>query len=118
MATEEEMKKEAIEQIKARIARQKEILDGTHISHTEEVHEMWKWIKISIMVATPICILSFLKDQVLAHPHRLEGPEPDYMKIRTKAFPWECDDCELFNSECWKKCRAEKAGIAYEGGHH
>jgi cytochrome c oxidase subunit 6a len=112
------MKRDAIEQIKARIARQKEIVEGTHRPHAEEVEEMYKWIKISIMVATPICVLSFLKDQLLAHPHRLEAPEPDYMKIRTKAFPWECDDCELFNTECWNKCRAEKAGIAYEGGHH
>ena len=104
------MKKEAIAQIKARIARQKEIEGGLHKSHAEEVEEMWKWIKISVMVATPVCVLSVLKDQLLIeHTHRKHGPEPDYMRIRTKSFPWECEDCELFNSECWKKCRAEKA---------
>mmetsp|Transcript_11144 Transcript_11144/g.16860 ORF Transcript_11144/g.16860 Transcript_11144/m.16860 type:complete len:143 (-) Transcript_11144:276-704(-) len=109
-ASEEEMKKEAVAQLKARIAKQKEIEAGQHISHAEEVAEMWKWVKLSIFVATPVCVLSVIKDLTLVdHPHRKHGPEPDYMKIRNKEFPWECSDCELFNSECWKKCREEKA---------
>lgn len=104
------MKKEAVAQLKARIAKQKEIETGNHISHAEEVAEMWKWVKLSIFVATPICVLSVLKDLTLVeHAHRKEGPEPDYMRIRNKEFPWECEDCELFNSACWKKCREEKA---------
>jgi cytochrome c oxidase subunit 6a len=110
-ATEEEMKKEANNQLKARLARQKEIESGNHVSHAEEVAEMNKWIKISIMVAFPVCILSVAKDLLLVeHAHRKHGPEPDYMKIRNKAFPWECEDCELFNNECWKKCRGESTG--------
>lgn len=110
LGSEEAMKKEALEQIKARIAKQKDIEKGMHVNHADEVAEMWKWIKISILVATPICVLSVVKDLTLVeHPHRKHGPEPDYMRIRNKEFPWECSDCELFNSECWKKCRAEKA---------
>lgn len=109
-ASEAEMKKEALAQLKSRIAKQKEIEAGTHVSHAEEVAEMYKWIKLSFLVGLPVCVLSVAKDLLLIeHPHRKHGPEPDYMKIRTKEFPWECEDCEIFNGECWKKCREEKA---------
>lgn len=104
------MKSEALAQLRARIARQKEIEKGNHVSHAEEVDEMYKWIKISFMVATPVCILSVLKDLIAGHDHHDDhGPKPDYMNIRTKAFPWECEDCPLFDAKCWDKCRAEKA---------
>ena len=108
-APEAEMKKEALAHIKARIARQKEIASGNH-SHAEEVLEMNKWIKISVVVALPACVLLVVKDYFFEeHTHRPEGPLPDYMKIRNKEFPWECEDCALFDNDCWKKCREEKA---------
>ena len=105
------MQKEALAQLRARIAKQKEIEAGTHVSHAEEVSEMWKWIKLSILVGFPVCVLSVAKDLLLVdHPHRKHGPLPDYMRIRNKEFPWECEDCEIFDLDCWKKCRAEKEG--------
>mmetsp|Transcript_7965 Transcript_7965/g.14999 ORF Transcript_7965/g.14999 Transcript_7965/m.14999 type:complete len:144 (+) Transcript_7965:808-1239(+) len=108
--SEEQMKKDAIEHLKARISKQKEIEHSRHVPHAEEVAEMNKWIKISVLVAAPVCVLTVAKDLLLVeHAHRKEGPEPDYMRIRNKEFPWECEDCELFNSDCWKKCRAERA---------
>jgi len=107
------MKKEAIEHLKARISKQKEIEKGNHISHADELAEMTKWIKITVLIAVPVCVLSVAKDLFLIdHPHRKTGPEPDYMRIRKTEFPWECEDCELFNGECWKKCREEKAAEA------
>ena len=110
--SEDAMKKEALEQIRARLAYQKELKSsrGGH-SHAEEIDEMWKWVKISFVVALPICAISALKDILFeehGHGHS-HGPMPDYMKIRTKAFPWECEDCTLFDTECWAACRAEKA---------
>jgi len=109
LASEEEMKKEVVAQLKARIARQKEIESGHH-SHAEEVAEMNRWIKISIIVALPGCVLLLVKDKLFEeHAHRPEGPLPDYMKIRTKEYPWECEDCNLFDSKCWKQCEEEKA---------
>mmetsp|Transcript_4506 Transcript_4506/g.4273 ORF Transcript_4506/g.4273 Transcript_4506/m.4273 type:complete len:147 (-) Transcript_4506:275-715(-) len=109
LASEADMKSEALAQLRARIARQKEIEKGTHISHDAEVKEMWKWIKISFMVAIPVCVLSVIKDVVAGHEHHDDSkPVPDYMNIRTKAFPWECEDCALFDGKCWEKCRAEK----------
>jgi len=111
-ASEEEMKKEAISHIRARIKLQKEIASTEH-SHAEEVEEMNKWIKISIVVALPFCVLLLLKDHFFEeHSHRPEGELPDYMKIRTKEYPWECEDCNLFDKACWKKCKEEKAAEA------
>ena len=76
----------------------------------EEVEEMWKWVRISIFVAIPICVLTVVKDVLFEeHAHRKPGPEPEYMKIRNKSFPWECEDCALFDNKCWKKCRADMA---------
>ena len=32
-----------------------------------------------------------------------------YMKIRDgKPFPWECDDCGLFETACWDECKKRK----------
>ena len=110
LGSEAEMEAEAIAQLRARVRRQKEIMDATQHSHAEEVAEMWKWIKISFVVATPVCVLSILKDILFVpHAHRPTGPLPDYMAIQTKEFPWECETCALFDLEYWKKCRAEQA---------
>jgi len=111
-APEAEMKKEAVSHLRARIARQKEIASGEH-SQAAEVLEMNKWIKISMVVALPACVLLVVKDHFFEeHVHRPEGPLPDYMKIRNKEYPWECEDCALFDSPCWKKCREDKAAEA------
>lgn len=104
------MKAEAVEQIKARLAYQKDLIKerGGH-SHAEEVEEMWKWIRISFIVALPICVLSSIKDVLFGeHHHDDHGPKPDYMAIQNKAFPWECEECPLFDLACWRACRAEK----------
>mmetsp|Transcript_19575 Transcript_19575/g.28967 ORF Transcript_19575/g.28967 Transcript_19575/m.28967 type:complete len:144 (-) Transcript_19575:123-554(-) len=111
LGTEKEMEAEALEQIRARIAYQKKVIaeSGAH-SHAEEVAEMVRWIKISLLVAIPLCVVSALKDLLfLEHDHAKEGPYPDYMAIRHKEFPWECEECPLFDQKCWNKCRAEKA---------
>jgi len=107
--TEEAMQASAVAQLEARIAAQKEaVKNSTHKSHAEEVEEMWKWIKISMMVAAPVCVVSAVKDLFMDHPHA-HATEVDYMRIRNKPYPWECEDCGLFELDCWKKCRAEKA---------
>mmetsp|Transcript_20931 Transcript_20931/g.60945 ORF Transcript_20931/g.60945 Transcript_20931/m.60945 type:complete len:120 (-) Transcript_20931:240-599(-) len=109
-ASEKEMKQEVIAQLRARIALQKEIEKGAHKSEAEELDEMWKWVKLSILVAGPVCVLACAKDILFVeHAHAKPGPMPDYMKIRNKPFPWECEDCALFDNECWKQCRAEMA---------
>jgi len=110
--SEAEMQAEAIDQIRARIAYQKEVLAANpHKSFDEEWVELWTWIKISIFVCVPGCILMVLKDLAIEeHHHRPEDPLPEYMSIRAKEFPWSCSECPLFDLECWNKCRAEKAG--------
>jgi cytochrome c oxidase subunit 6a len=108
LGTPAQMEAEALQQIRARIAYQKEIMASKH-GVEEEVKEMWRWVNISFYVALPIivasCLYSFLMDE---HGHREEGPLPEYMGIRNKEFPWQCDQCDLFDLKCWKKCKAEK----------
>merc|ERR1711862_867082 len=60
--SQDSMQAEILAQVEARIAKQKEIYKATHKSMDEEVDEMWKWIKISFIVAFPICVLSSLKN--------------------------------------------------------
>lgn len=104
------MKQQAIEQIRARVKYQKELMSHPD-KHHDDVGEMWRWLNIFFWVAIPVttlsCLYSFFFDE---HSHRIPGPEPVYHKIRAKEYPWECGDCDLFDLDCWKKCRAEKAG--------
>lgn len=111
LGTEAEMQAEAVAQIRARLAYQKELMaNNPHKSHSEEWNELWVWIKISIFVCGPVCFFAIAKDLAFEeHHHRPHGALPEYMGIRNKEYPWECSDCDLFDLECWKKCRAEKA---------
>lgn len=108
LGTEAEMKAEAVEQIRARIAYQK-ALKAKHHTYEEEVGEMWRWVNFTFYLAIPLSIASTLYTYLFdEHPHRIEGPLPEYMNIRTKEFPWECSNCDLLDLPCWKECRAEK----------
>ncbi|KAL7570437.1 hypothetical protein ACA910_017268 [Epithemia clementina (nom. ined.)] len=109
LGTEAEMKAEAVAQIRARIEYQKQLKKVQGHSHTEEVNEMWRWLNLTFYLAIPVSLASafysiFFDD----HSHRIEGDLPEYMRIRTKEFPWECSDCDLLDTKCWKACRAEK----------
>ena len=64
------------------------------------------------LLALKVCLTSGASGLTLIfdeHGHRFEGELPEYMHVRTKEFPWECGDCDLFDLKCWKQCRAEKA---------
>jgi hypothetical protein len=104
------MQAEALEQLRARVAYQKEILASQHHGIEEDLDEMWRWVNITFSVGFPICILSLAYTMIFdEHPHRHDGPLPEYMQVRAREFPWECGQCDLFDLPCWKKCRAEKA---------
>lgn len=108
LGTDAEMQAEAIEQIRSRVKYQKELLSAQGHGH-DDVEEMWRWLNITFWVALPVCAVSLLYTIFFdEHKHRIEENVPEYMKIRTKEFPWECGDCDLFDMKCWKKCRAEK----------
>lgn len=108
VGSEAAMQAEALEQLRARVAYQKELMADKHGAE-EDIHEMWRWVNITFMVGLPICALSvaytFIFDE---HSHRHEGPLPEYMEVRNREFPWECGECDLFDLKCWKKCKAEK----------
>jgi hypothetical protein len=35
-------------------------------------------------------------------------PQPDFMRIRLKPYPWFCYDCNLFDGPCQRICKAEE----------
>ena len=108
--TDAQINAEALDQIRSRVARQKEIMSHHH-GIEEEVGEMWQWVRITWYVAVPVMALSLAYSAIFdEHHHRIEGELPEYMKIRSKEFPWECSDCDLFDGKCWKECREEKKG--------
>lgn len=56
---------------------------------------------------------------VVAHTHDHPRTDLPYMKYRSKPYPWkECADCNIFDPECWKKCRGEGAEDGEEESHH
>lgn len=109
LGTEAEMIAEATQQIRARVKYQKELVKLHAHDPAEEVAEMFRWVNITFMVGLPICALSLLYSFIMdEHEHRVEGAMPEYMTVRSKEFPWECGECDLFDIPCWDKCRAAK----------
>ena len=48
---------------------------------------------------------------VAIHEHTHSEAGLAYQKLRNKPYPWpECPDCNIFDLDCWKNCRAEAAG--------
>ena len=112
VGSEAEMTAEAVAQIRARIAYQKDLMasNPAHKSHAEEWKELWTWINISLLVCGPGVVFCLFKDLIFEeHVHRSDDSQPEYMTIRKKEFPWQCSECDLFDMGCWKKCRAEQS---------
>jgi cytochrome c oxidase subunit 6a len=109
LGSEADMQKQAIEQIRARVQYQKELMAAKEAHAHDDISEMWRWVNITFLVAIPICVVSTLYSAIFdEHPHRAEGELPEYMVIRNKEFPWQCGECDLFDMKCWKKCKANK----------
>jgi hypothetical protein len=45
---------------------------------------------------------------IVAHDHDHARHGLPYQKIRAKPYPWACSDCNLFEGDCWKECKANK----------
>jgi hypothetical protein len=106
--TIEEMNKMSLDQFRQRLAYQKELMAAkpTH-SPEHEIDEIWRWVNLSIYVGLPAILMSLIYSFGFeVHPHREEGDLPDYMKIRSKEYPWRCGECDLFDYPCWEKCKA------------
>lgn len=58
LGSEADMTKEAIEQLRARVAYQKSLLSSKNHSIQEEVDEMWRWVNITFWVGFPIVLAS------------------------------------------------------------
>lgn len=52
---------------------------------------------------------------IVFHSHDHARTDLPYLKIKNKPYPWkECPDCNIFDGDCWKKCRGEDS----DDDHH
>ena len=75
---------------------------------------MAKWKKISY-AGFPLVGL-FIVGNVFIHFSHEHHDDHDrtlypYEKIRNKAYPWSCEDCNLFDGHCWDKCKEAKRAL-------
>ena len=76
----------------------------------EAAIEMAKWTKYSYgaiafcgALSTYIGIVEY---RHMMHPHAHEDVAYSHMKIRAKPYPWDCPDCNLFEAQCFRDCKA------------
>jgi hypothetical protein len=67
-------------------------------SQEEAKAEVARWTKVTI-VMTGLCGLMAVYN-VVFHDHEHARKDMPYLKMRTKPFPWECSDCDLFDVVC------------------
>lgn len=79
----------------------------------EAAVEMGKWTKYSYgAIAFCGCLttyIGFIEYQHFAHPHHVEDIAYSHKKIRSKPYPWDCADCNLFEPKCFADCKAAMA---------
>eukprot|EP00640_Fibrocapsa_japonica_P006126 CAMPEP_0113934606 /NCGR_PEP_ID=MMETSP1339-20121228/1916_1 /TAXON_ID=94617 /ORGANISM="Fibrocapsa japonica" /LENGTH=118 /DNA_ID=CAMNT_0000936477 /DNA_START=87 /DNA_END=443 /DNA_ORIENTATION=- /assembly_acc=CAM_ASM_000762 len=81
-------------------------------SPEEAEGHMEEWYKYSLGMAglTAVsCVVIAVKE--MGHEHHHSDFKPAYMKIRNKAYWWECDDCDYLDLDCHKKCQEAKKAL-------
>ena len=58
----------------------------------------------------------FMIYNVVTHSHDHPREGLSYMKFNNKPYPWSCPTCNLFDNECWAKCKGKDTGAA--AAHH
>jgi hypothetical protein len=76
--------------------------------HADHVKTMENWKKYTYM-GLPVIggLLVFNVYLHFAHGHHHSDVTYSYQKIRSKAFPWSCPDCALFDQDCWNACKGK-----------
>ena len=76
-------------------------------SAEEAKAETLQWKKYSAMMFGATGLVTVYNIAVHDHDHpRTDLP---YMRMRNKPYPWrECPDCNIFEPNCWAKCRGEE----------
>mmetsp|Transcript_37750 Transcript_37750/g.97389 ORF Transcript_37750/g.97389 Transcript_37750/m.97389 type:complete len:101 (-) Transcript_37750:177-479(-) len=71
--------------------------------HAMSEMKTWTFISGGMMVAVAAAVVANFTGA--SHESHEEKPQLAYMRQRKVQFPWECNDCTLFDSECKKKFR-------------
>ena len=76
----------------------------------EAAIEMAKWTKYSYGAIAFCGVLStyigIVEYRHMMHPHAHEDVAYSHLKIRAKPYPWDCPDCNLFEAQCFRDCKA------------
>ncbi|CAM9205361.1 unnamed protein product [Heterosigma akashiwo] len=89
--------------------------------HAEDhVAEMAKWKQMSkyMVGVMGVVTLSTAVQHTMHHheEHDHDAAPAPYMKIRNKPYPWQCADCDFFDSACHKECKTKLVAVR-SGGH-
>ena len=77
-------------------------------SHAEHIKTMDTWRKFTFMTLPILGIVGVANIYIhMTHEHHEVEKKYAYNDIRKKKFPWQCDDCALFDRACHRKCKAE-----------
>lgn len=52
---------------------------------------------------------------ILATEKHKHNERPDLYKFRSKPYHWSCNDCSLFEQDCWDECKGRKK---HDDHHH
>jgi NAD-dependent dihydropyrimidine dehydrogenase PreA subunit len=67
------------------------------------------FINFDLCVTCTVMVVAsfgFAAYNIAMHEHVHPRHDLPYQHIRTKPYPWKCSDCNLFEGECWKECKA------------
>ena len=87
------------------LARQ---MSGDSATAAKEMAQ-WRTYSYGIVGFSSLLTIGIFATMDDSHGHPKENPY-SYEKIRTKPYPWECSNCNLFDGHCWEECRKKKAG--------
>merc|ERR1719163_738687 len=87
-----------------------------HFVHVNDPHhnseEKLSHIAAKLLGSALVVSLLYVGNDEYKHltsHHEFHAPAYRYLKIRTASYPWENDDCNLFDFKCHKMARLAKA---------
>mmetsp|Transcript_11850 Transcript_11850/g.10731 ORF Transcript_11850/g.10731 Transcript_11850/m.10731 type:complete len:108 (+) Transcript_11850:46-369(+) len=101
--------------VRSNIIKSKFVRNFSGHSADDARKEVVRWFQISIgMVSFSALALAY----ILATDVHVHQDKPDLYVTNNKPYPWECPECNLFDSKCWSNCKAKAKGLPTSDSHH
>mmetsp|Transcript_3099 Transcript_3099/g.4742 ORF Transcript_3099/g.4742 Transcript_3099/m.4742 type:complete len:115 (-) Transcript_3099:58-402(-) len=75
----------------------------------KEESTLWMKYSLGFSLLVGAAATYSLLDHFSHHDHHHEETEFTHLHVRTKPYPWECSHCNLVDSECYLRCKEERA---------